>query len=68
MTTGAALAKAMTRSAEARIYIARNLTERFFNKNKQYRRVATRYDKLAADYLAFIKIASIRVWLLMKSK
>jgi transposase len=30
---------------------------------KQYRRVATRYDKLAANYLAFIKIASIRIWL-----
>ena len=42
---------------------ARNLIERFFNKIKQYRRVATRYDKLAANYLAFIKIASIRVWL-----
>jgi transposase len=55
---------AMTRSASARIYNrARNLIERFFNKIKQYRRVATRYDKLAANYLAFIKIASIRVWL-----
>ena len=26
-------------------------------------RVATRYDKLAANYLAFVKLASIRVWL-----
>ena len=33
---------------------ARNLVERFFNKIKQCRRVATRYDKLAANYLAFI--------------
>jgi len=39
------------------------LGERFFNKIKQCRRVATRYDKLAANYLAFIKLASIRVWL-----
>jgi transposase len=39
------------------------LVERFFNKIKQYRRVATRYDKLAANYLAFIKLASIRLWL-----
>ena len=37
--------------------------ERFFNKIKQCRRVATRYDKLAANYLAFVKLASIRIWL-----
>jgi hypothetical protein len=30
---------------------------------KQCRRVATRYDKLAANYLAFVKLASIRIWL-----
>jgi hypothetical protein len=36
---------------------------RFFNKIKQCRRVAHRYDKLAANYLAFIKLASIRIWL-----
>jgi hypothetical protein len=35
----------------------------FFNKIKQCRRVATRYDKLAANYLAFIQLASIRLWL-----
>src|SRR6185436_9813991 len=45
------------------LYRARNLVERFFNKIKQCRRVATRYDKLAANYLAFIKLASIRIWL-----
>jgi transposase len=45
------------------LYRARNLVERFFNKIKQYRRVATRYDKLAANYLAFIQLASIRLWL-----
>ena len=33
------------------LYRARNLIERFFNKIKQCRRVATRYDKLAASYL-----------------
>jgi transposase len=37
------------------LYRARNLIERFFNKIKQCRRVATRYDKLAANYLAFLK-------------
>jgi hypothetical protein len=51
------------RSASARICIARNLVERFFNKIKQCRRFATRYDKLAANYVAFIKLASIRIWL-----
>jgi transposase len=39
------------------------LIERFFNKVKQCRRVATRYDKLAANYLAFVQLASIRLWL-----
>jgi transposase len=34
---------------------ARNPVERFFNKITQCRRVATRYDKLAANYLAFIQ-------------
>ena len=42
---------------------ARNLVERFFNKIKHFRRIATRYDKLAANYMAMIKLASIRVWL-----
>ena len=44
-------------------YRARNLVERFFNKIKHCRRVATRYDKLAANYLAFVQLASIRLWL-----
>jgi transposase len=45
------------------LYRTRNLIERFFNKIKQCRRVGTRYDKLAANYLAFIQLASIRLWL-----
>jgi transposase len=45
------------------LYRARNLVERFFNKIKHCRRVATRYDKLAANYLAFVQFASIRLWL-----
>ncbi len=40
------------------LYRARNLVERFFNKIKQCRRIATRYDKLAANYLAFVKLAA----------
>jgi transposase len=45
------------------LYRARNLIERFFNKLKHCRRIATRYDKLAANYLAFIQLASIHLWL-----
>jgi len=48
---------------EAYLYRARNLVERFFNKIKHCRCVATRYDKLAANYLAFIQLAAIRLWL-----
>jgi len=44
-------------------YRARNPVERFFNKIKACRRVGTRYDKLAANYRAFIQLASIRLWL-----
>jgi hypothetical protein len=48
----------------SRIWVAaRNLVERFFNKIKQCRRVATRYDKHSANYPTFIKLASIRIWL-----
>ena len=45
------------------LYRARNHVERFFNRVKQCRRVATRYDRLAANYLAFVQLASIRLWL-----
>jgi transposase len=45
------------------LYRARNLVVRLFNKIKQCRRIATRYDKLAANYLAFVQLASIRLWL-----
>ena len=45
------------------LYRARNLVERFFNKVRHCRRVATRYDKLTANYLAFIELVSIRLWL-----
>jgi transposase len=45
------------------LYRARNRVERFFNRIKQCRRVATRHDKLAANYLTFVQLASIRLWL-----
>lgn len=45
------------------LYKERHLVEVFFNKIKSYRRIATRYDKMACTYLGFIAIASILVWL-----
>lgn len=42
-----------------RLYQGRNVVERFWNKVKQYRRVATRYDKLDVCYLAFVHLASV---------
>ena len=45
------------------LYKARNLVERFFNKAKQFRRIAIRYDKLAENYLAALKLFAIRIWL-----
>jgi len=47
---------------------ARNLVERFFNGIKQCRRLATRYDRLAANYLAFVQLAFIRLWLAARYK
>jgi transposase len=41
------------------LYKERHVVECFFNKLKNFRRVATRYDKLAASFLAFIHIAAI---------
>jgi transposase len=47
-----------------RLYRERNLIERFFSKLKHFRRVATRYDKLAANFLAMrTQLASMRLWL-----
>ena len=44
-------------------YIDRNLIERFFNKIKQFRRVATRYDKLLVNFMGFVKLAAIVIYL-----
>jgi transposase len=44
------------------IYRQRNLVERFFNKLKHFRRVATRFDKLARNYLAAVLLAATRLW------
>ena len=45
------------------VYRSRNLVERFSNKLKHFRAVATRYDKYAENYLASVKLAAIRIWM-----
>ncbi len=51
------------------LYRERNVVERLVGRLnlvgrlKEYRRIATRYDKLAASYLAFVQLAAIRLWL-----
>ncbi|MBI5111042.1 MAG: transposase, partial [Rhodovulum sp.] len=37
--------------------------ERFFNKLKHFRAIATRYEKHAANFLALVKLAATRIWL-----
>jgi transposase len=45
------------------IYALRNRIERCFNRMKNFRRFATRYDKLAETFAGFVNLASIRLWL-----
>lgn len=44
-------------------YKLRNQVERFFNKLKHFRAVATRYDKRDDNFLASVQLASLRIWL-----
>jgi transposase len=51
------------RSVDPALYRQRNLVERFFNKLKHFRGIATRYNKLARNFLAAIALASTRLWI-----
>src|SRR5690606_39782046 len=51
------------RDYDQHLYKARHLIENFFAKLKQYRGIATRYDKLAQNFLSAIYLASIMIWL-----
>lgn len=51
------------RSFDPHLYQDRNLIERFFSRIKQFRRIATRYDKLAKSFLSFVHLACAFVWL-----
>ena len=45
------------------LYKERNLVERLFQKLKEYRRIATRYERLARNYMTMLNLGSILVWL-----
>ncbi|MDQ0504167.1 putative transposase [Xanthobacter agilis] len=51
------------RAYDTDLYKERNKIARFFNKLKQFRRVATRYDKLLVNFMGFVKLAAIAIWL-----
>jgi transposase len=51
------------REYDQHLYKERNLVERFFNKLKQFRRIATRFEKTAYNFLQMLTIASIAIWL-----
>ena len=51
------------RKTDFALYRERNLVERFFNKLKQYRALATRYDKLANTFLAAVALVCVLFWL-----
>ena len=52
------------RDYDRELYKERNLGERFFQKLKQYRRIATRYEKLKRNYLSMLFLTSSIIWLL----
>ena len=52
------------REYDKHLYKERNMAERFINRIKQYRRVATRYEKTARNFLGFVHVAAIMVLLL----
>jgi transposase len=55
--------RAVQREVDEHLYAERNVCERFWSKVKQYRRVATRYEKKAQNFLAFVKVAAVMVML-----
>jgi transposase len=50
------------------LYRFRNLVERFFNKLKHFRAVATRFEKHDDNYLALVKLAAARIWMRFMSR
>ena len=54
----------LLRAYDKDLYSARHLIENFFAKLKQYRAIATRYDKTARNFLAAIHLAAVVIWLI----
>ena len=50
-------------ACDFRAYRDRNRVERMFNKLKQFRRIATRYDKTAVSFLGFLALAAAKLWM-----
>jgi transposase len=44
------------------VYKRRNLIERVFSRLKDWRRIATRYDKLARNFIAAVQLAAAVIW------
>ena len=53
----------VSRDYDRDLYKARHLIENFFAKLKQFRGIATRYDKTARNFLAAIHLAAAAIWL-----
>jgi len=53
----------LPREYDAYLYKERNAIERMFNKIKHFRGIATRYNKLAISFMAFLQLAAILLWL-----
>jgi transposase len=51
------------RHFDPHLYKDRNLIERFFNRLKQFRRVASRFEKLALNYLSILNLVCAYIWL-----
>lgn len=51
------------RNYDKELYKERNLVERFFMKIKNFRRIATRYERLERNYMAMLNIAALTLWL-----
>jgi len=54
--------RVVQRNYDRHLYKDRNLVERFFNRIKQFRRIATRYEKLARNYLSFLNLVCAYIW------
>ena len=52
------------RCIDTHLYAERYLVEHFFQKIKRFRRIAMRFEKLARNFLAFVQMASVLMWLL----